>query len=186
MSLENYEPVAVRIDKFWKAHPQGRIITDLVEFSGERVIARAEIYTDREDTRPAAVDYALEVQGSSNVNRNFHLEACVTSAIGRALATLNFQGDPTKLGGDARPSREEMSKVQRTSSTPALQGEPRSNRGGAPASDKQKWAIKKISKELGKLPPANLDELTIGEASELIGYLDAEKANAQADQEDPF
>jgi hypothetical protein len=186
MSLENYEPVAVRIDKFWKAHPQGRIITDLVEFSGERVIARAEIYTDREDTRPASVDYALEVQGSSNVNRNFHLEACVTSAIGRALATLNFQGDPTKLGGDARPSREEMSKVQRTSSTPAPQGEPRSNRGGAPASDKQKWAIKKISKELGKLPPANLDELTIGEASELIGQLDAEKANAQADQEDPF
>lgn len=186
MSLENYEPVAVRIDKFWKAHPQGRIITDLVEFSGERVIARAEIYTDREDTRPAAVDYALEVQGSSNVNRNFHLEACVTSAIGRALATLNFQGDPTKLGGDARPSREEMSKVQRTSSTPAPQGEPRSNRGGAPASDKQKWAIKKMSKELGKLPPANLDELTIGEASDLIGQLDAEKANAQADQEDPF
>jgi len=186
MSLENYEPVAVRIDKFWKAHPQGRIITDLVEFSGERVIARAEIYTDREDTRPAAVDYALEVQGSSNVNRNFHLEACVTSAIGRALATLNFQGDPTKLGGDARPSREEMSKVQRTSSTPAPQSEPRSNRGGAPASDKQKWAIKKISKELGKLPPANLDELTIGEASDLIGQLDAEKANAQADQEDPF
>ena len=52
VSLDNYEPVAVRIDKFWKTHPNGRIITDLVEFSGERVIARAEIYTDREDTRP--------------------------------------------------------------------------------------------------------------------------------------
>jgi hypothetical protein len=94
MSIENYEPVAVRIDKFWKAYPNGRIHTDLVEFSGERVIARAEIYADREDARPVAVDFALEVQGSSNVNRHFHLEACVTSAIGRALATFNIQGDP--------------------------------------------------------------------------------------------
>lgn len=187
MSLENYEPVAVRIDKFWKAHPNGRILTDLVEFTGERVIAKAEIYTDRDDTRPAAVDYALEVQGSSNVNRNFHLEACVTSAIGRALATLNFQGDPTKLGGEARPSREEMSKVQRTSTqTSNAGGTVTVQQPGAPASDKQIWAIKKISKELGKLPPANLDKLTKGEASDLIGQLDAEKANAQADQEEPF
>ena len=189
VSLDNYEPVAVRIDKFWKTHPNGRIITDLVEFSGERVIARAEIYTDREDTRPAAVDFALEVQGTSQVNRNFHLEACITSAIGRALATLNFQGDPTKLGGDARPSREEMQKVQRTG------GQQTSNPGAgpvtvrntaAPASDKQIWAIKKISKELGKLPPANIDNLTRQEASDIIGQLDAEKANAQADGEEPF
>lgn len=189
MSLDNYEPVAVRIDKFWKANPNGRIITDLVEFSGDRVIARAEIYADRDDPRPAAVDFALEVQGSSNVNRNFHLEACVTSAIGRALATFNIQGDPTKLGSDARPSREEMAKVQRTATTSNNAGEVRVTRHGAPASDKQKWAIKKISKELGKLPPANLDQLTVSEASDLIGQLDAEKANAARDAEnirEPF
>lgn len=193
MSLENYEPVAVRIDKFWKTHPQGRIITDLVEFSGDRVIARAEIYTDREDPRPAAVDFALEVQGSSNVNRNFHLEACVTSAIGRALATLNFQGDPSKLGGDARPSREEMQKVQRTSA-----GQVTSNPGGgsytikepgAPASDKQKGMIRAICKGLGKLPPPDLDQLTKDQASELITALKNEEDDFRAngpDQEEPF
>lgn len=190
MSLENYEPVAVRIDKFWKAHPDGRILTDLIEFSGDRVIARAEIYADRGDDRPVAVDYALEVQGSSNVNRNFHLEACITSAIGRALATFNFQGDPGKLGGDARPSREEMQKVQRTQTTSA---------GGtasftikdpsAPASDKQKGMIRAICKGLGKLPPADLDLLTKDAASELISKLKTEEDNARADgadQEEPF
>lgn len=195
MSIENYEPVAVRIDKFWKAYPNGRIHTDLVEFSGERVIARAEIYADREDTRPVAVDFALEVQGSSNVNRHFHLEACVTSAIGRALATFNIQGDPTKLGADARPSREEMNKVARTSGAMET-----SNLGGGAVtvtkpvgagslSDKQKWAIKKMSKELGKLPPANLDSLSKQQASDLIGQLDAEIANGKAaehDEEEPF
>lgn len=197
MSIENYEPVAVRIDKFWKKYPNGRIHTDLIEFSADRVIARAEIYADREDARPVAVDYALEVQGSSNVNKNFHLEACVTSAIGRALATFNIQGDPTKLGADARPSREEMSKVARMSGAPAMETS-NPNAGGVTItqpmgagslSDKQKWAIKKMSKTLGKLPPANLDQLSKQQASDLIGALDAEIANgkaAEADQEEPF
>lgn len=189
MSLENYEPVAVRIDKFWKQYPDGRILTDLIEFSADRVIARAEIYTDRNDTRPVASDFALEIQGSSNVNRNFHLEACVTSAIGRALATFNIQGDPSKLGADARPSREEMTKVARmetsnpgggevTVTKPALAGT---------ASDKQKWAIKKMSKELGKLPPINLESLSKQEASDLITDLNTEIANGKAaEQEEPF
>lgn len=191
MSLENYEPVAVRIDKFWKQYPNGRILTDLVEFTAERVIARAEIYTDREDTRPAASDFALEVQGSSNVNRNFHLEACVTSAIGRALATLNFQGDPSKLGADARPSREEMSKVQRMETSNPGGGAVTVTKpvGSGTASDKQKWAIKKMSKELGKLPPANLDSLSKQQASDLITALNTEISDGKAaehDEEEPF
>ena len=189
MSIENYEPVAVRIDKFWKAYPNGRIHTDLVEFSGERVIARAEIYADREDARPVAVDFALEVQGSSNVNRHFHLEACVTSAIGRALATFNIQGDPSKLGADARPSREEMTKVARTETSNPGGGEVTVTRpvGAGTASDKQKWAIKKMSKELGKLPPVNLESLSKQQASDLITELNTEIANGKAaEEEEPF
>jgi len=186
MSLENYEPVAVRIDKFWKAYPNGRIHTDLVEFSGERVIARAEIYCDRDDTRPVAVDFALEIQGSSNVNRNFHLEACVTSAIGRALATFNIQGDPTKLGADARPSREEMTKVTRMETSKPGNGNVTVTQpvGAGTLSDKQKWAIKKMSKDLGKLPPITLDSLTKQQASDLITELNAEIANGKAAEED--
>lgn len=191
MSIENYEPVAVRIDKFWKAYPQGRIVTDLVEFTAERVIARAEIYSDREDTRPVSVDFALEVQGSSNVNRHFHLEACVTSAIGRALATFNIQGDPSKLGGDARPSREEMTKVARMETTNPGGGNVTVTQqvGAGTASDKQKWAIKKMSKELGKLPPTTLDSLSKQQASDLITELNTEIANGKADEldiEEPF
>lgn len=57
---------------------------------------------------------------------------------------------------------------------------------GDPASDKQLGAIRALSKQLGKLPPANLAELTKQQASDLIGQLDAEKANAQADISEPF
>lgn len=190
MSIENYEPVAVRIDKFWKAYPNGRIVTELVEFTGDRVIARAEIYADRDDPRPVAVDYALEVQGSSNVNKHFHLEACVTSAIGRALATFNIQGDPSKLGADARPSREEMTKVARTTSNWGGGSVTVTSVAGAgTASDKQKWAIKKMSKELGKLPPVDLESFTKQQASDLITELNTEIANGKAAEdtrEEPF
>lgn len=186
MSIENYEPVAVRIDKFWKAYPNGRIHTDLVEFTGERVIARAEIYADREDTRPVAVDYALEVQGSSNVNRHFHLEACITSAIGRALATFNIQGDPTKLGANARPSREEMTKVARMETSNPGGGAVTITKpvGAGTSSDKQRWAIKKMCKELGKLPPVNLDTLSKQEASDLITSLNDEISNGKAAEQE--
>lgn len=188
MGIENYEPVAVRIDKFWKQYPAGRIHTELIEFTGERVIARAEIYVDREDARPVAIDYALEVQNTSNVNKHFHLEACVTSAIGRALATFNIQGDPTKLGADARPSREEMTKVQRvTSNFGGGEVTVTSIAGAGTATDKQKFLIKKLCKELGKLPPVDLNAYSKQQASDFIGELDGQIANGKADEEEaPF
>ena len=58
-----------------------------------------------------AQDYAEEMVGSSPVNRTSALENCTTSAIGRALADMNYQGNQN--GKASRPSREEMEKVAR-------------------------------------------------------------------------
>jgi len=54
---------------------------------------------------PVTIDYAHEVVGNSPVNKNFALANGATSAIGRALADLNFAPK------GKRPSREEMAKV---------------------------------------------------------------------------
>jgi hypothetical protein len=102
--LDDYEPVADRITKFWAKYPNGRIITEIKLINETEVVVQASIFTDREDTRPASVDWAHETRGSSNINRASFLENCSTSAIGRGLATLGFS---TKK----RPSREEMEKV---------------------------------------------------------------------------
>jgi hypothetical protein len=102
--LDDYEPVADRITKFWTKYPNGRIITEIKLINETEVVVQASIFTDREDTRPASVDWAHETRGSSNINRASFLENCSTSAIGRGLATLGFS---TKK----RPSREEMEKV---------------------------------------------------------------------------
>lgn len=104
-NLEDYEPVESRIARFWEQYPNGRIHTELVHFDDTQFIIRALIYRDAEDSVPATIDYAHEVVGSSPVNRNFALSNGCTSAIGRALADLNFAPK------GKRPSREEMAKV---------------------------------------------------------------------------
>lgn len=103
--LDDYEPVADRITKFWDKFPNGRILTEIKLINETEVVIQASIYTDRDDARPAAVDWAHETRGSSNINRASFLENCSTSAIGRGLATLGFSTSK-------RASREEMRKVQ--------------------------------------------------------------------------
>lgn len=123
--LDNYEPVEDRLARFWQKHPEGRITTDLVHRDERQYIFRAEAFTDRDDSRPAAVGYAEEIIGSSAVNKTNALENAETSAIGRCLANLGFAPK------GARPSREEMEKAQRgnprsseTSNGKAPQGSP--------------------------------------------------------------
>lgn len=103
--LDNYEPVADRITKFWKTYPNGRIHTEIKLINETEVIVMASVYTDRDDLRPAAIDYAHETRGSSNINRLSFLENCATSAIGRSLSTFGISASKN------RPSREEMIKV---------------------------------------------------------------------------
>lgn len=109
-NLDDYEPVASRINRFYDAHPDGRIITELVHYLADVAVFKAEIWIA---DLLVATGWEEEVRGSSPVNRTSHLANAETGAVGRALANYNLAGsDPSK-----RPSREEMSKVQRMSGT---------------------------------------------------------------------
>ena len=104
--LDDYEPVEKRITDFWVKYPNGRIHTVIVSLDEKQVIVRAEVFTDRDDHRPVTVDHAQEKVGGSGMTANSWLEIACTSAIGRALADLDF----AKKG--KRPSREEMVKAK--------------------------------------------------------------------------
>ena len=173
MSIEDYEPVASRLARFWEKHPEGRVITKLLTFEGDRVIVQADIYVDREDDRPVATDFAEEMRGSNNVNKTSHIENACTSAIGRALADCDFASstDWTK-----RPSREEMHKVERMS------GDTRITESSNLASEKQQNMIRAVCKSMGKTPPANLQGMTKRDAS---AFIDSLKSAAPAPQEEP-
>lgn len=105
--LDDYESVADRITKFWDKYPNGAIITEIKLINETEVVVQASIYTDKTDTRPAAVDWAQETRGSSNINRASFLENASTSAIGRGLHSAGI----SKSKSAHRPSREEMLKV---------------------------------------------------------------------------
>ena len=122
--LSSYEPVAERLDRWLNAKIAGyeastndypRVLTRMVSEPGADIcVIRAELWLGEQ---LIATGYAEEVRGAGNVNRTSHVENCETSAIGRALANCGMAGsDMTK-----RPSREEMSKVQRTSNGPAVE-----------------------------------------------------------------
>jgi hypothetical protein len=172
MSIEDYEPVASRLARFWEKHPEGRVITKLLTFEGDRVIVQADIYVDREDDRPVATDFAEEIRGSNNVNKTSHIENAATSAIGRALADCDFA---SSTDWTRRPSREEMQKVERMS------GDTRITEPSNLASEKQQNMIRAVCKSMGKVPPANLQGMTKREASQ---YIDTLKS-APAPQEEP-
>lgn len=117
-NLDDYEPVAARHSRWLAQHPNGRTITHMVSTPGADIcVIRAELWL--EDVC-IATGYAEEVRGAGNVNRTSHVENCETSAVGRALANAGMAGSDV----NKRPSREEMSKVQR--STTASRG-PRSS-----------------------------------------------------------
>ena len=76
--MDNYEPVADRIAKFWAKHSNGRIHTEVVLINETEIVIKASIYTDREDARPAAIDFAQETRNSSAINKQNFIENCST------------------------------------------------------------------------------------------------------------
>jgi hypothetical protein len=106
-NLENYEDVNARIKRFRAEFPSGRLecyIEDIDIKSGY-ILVKALAYRNYEDDKPAAIDYAYEVRDSSKINANWWVENCVTSAYGRVIGALT--------PSDARPTRQDMEKVQR-------------------------------------------------------------------------
>ena len=192
MSLENYEPVAVRLSRLLTnlraQQLEPRIITHMISAPGADVcVFRAELWLGE---TLYATGWAEEVRGQGNVNRTSHLENCETSALGRMCEAYSPTSDWTK-----RPSREEMSKAfGSTGSAPSTtgikaEGNPTytfggvkypatSNEGNAnttvrgpmtgAASEKQIGYIMGACKRDGIVPPAWVKTLSKQDASSFI------------------
>lgn len=126
--LENYETVKARKARFKNDYPDGRIVVyDISESPREYAFFRAFVYMNRDDQKedlPVGSGHALELrewEKSLNrygkeyegVNYTSWTENCEESAVGRALDNAGYASSP---------SRNEMEKVQRASSSDS--GEP--------------------------------------------------------------
>ena len=180
-NLDDYEPVAARHSRWLADHPNGRTITHMISAPGADIcVIRAELWL--EDIC-IATGYAEEVRGAGNVNRTSHVENCETSAVGRALANAGYAGSDV----NKRPSREEMSKVQRmTTGTDKRLPDVTITQPTGVASEKQINFAKSMLKS-GKHPiPANLDSMTKAEATALIDALKNGTYAPPVNDEEPF
>ena len=191
-NLDDYEPVASRLDRWLKANTGTRVITDLVHYHENIAVFKCELWLD---DRLIATGWAEEIRGQGNVNKTSHLENCETGAVGRALANAGLSGSDYKK----RPSREEMVKVANSGTITSAQMPTVTTESGQViqtanssygATDKQKNYIKVLSKKAGKLPPIHLDRLTVQQAKATIdALLQGETMPAPPEDttlEDPF
>ena len=195
-NLDDYEPVAARLDRWLAEKLAGynastndypRVLTRMVSEPGADIcVIRAELWLGE---NLIATGYAEEVRGAGNVNRTSHVENCETSAIGRALANCGMAGsDMTK-----RPSREEMSKVQRTSNGPAERGTDARmpsvtvTQPAGLASEKQVYFASSFYKKADReVPKQWLATLNKAEMSALIDDLKAGNFPEPDTNEEPF
>ena len=101
--LSQYEQVKDRIKRFYSDHVDGSITTELVtkpESIGIEAAFKASCFVAG---RLISTGYAYEAKGQG-VNKDAWVENAETSAIGRALANMDYCGT-------LRPSREEMNKT---------------------------------------------------------------------------
>jgi hypothetical protein len=196
-NLDDYEPVAARLDRWLKDKLDGykastndypRVLTRMISEPGADIcVIRAELWLGE---NMIATGYAEEVRGAGNVNRTSHVENCETSAIGRALANCGMAGSDMSK----RPSREEMSKVQRTSNGPAVERGTDTRMPSVTvtqpaglATEKQVFFASSFYKKDGREAPKNwLMTLTSKEMSALIDNLKAGNFPEPSTDEEPF
>ena len=196
-NLDDYEPVQSRFARFidW-ANGQEHfyaVVSEMLSAPGAEIcVFKTSILCDGV---VIATGHAEEVRGQGNVNRTSHVENCETSSLGRCLSNFpvhNFAGsDYTK-----RPSREEMSKVQRqsTSNGPAVERGTDTRMPSVTvtqpaglATEKQVYFAASFYKKAEReVPKTWLATLTSKEMSALIDDLKAGKFPEPDSSEAPF
>jgi hypothetical protein len=196
-NLDDYEPVQSRFARFieWANKQEAfyAVTSEMLSAPGAEIcVFKTSILVDGV---LVATGHAEEVRGAGNVNRTSHLENCETSSLGRCLSNFpqaNFAGSDV----NKRPSREEMAKVQRmtTSNGPAVERGQDSRMPSVTvtqpaglASEKQVYFASSFYKKDGREAPKNwLMTLTSKEISALIDDLKAGNFPEPESSEAPF
>ena len=85
----DYVMVNERVRQYHIDYPNGKIETELIEFT-ERCITRTKVTPDVANPERYFTGIAYEKEGSNFINKTSFVEVCETSAWGRALANFGI------------------------------------------------------------------------------------------------
>jgi len=188
--MKDYVDVAERLRIFKDRHPEGSLQPlnphqpyDIITTADKTFIVYiAAAYRTPDDPRPGVGSAWEPLPGTTPYTRNSELMVAETSAWGRAIVAALAADSKRVASLDEVKARREQTRHPSTTAAPtappkATQSLPSAVSGtGHPlATQPQINAIKAISKALGKLPPAGLDEISKGTASILIEDLKKEQ-----------
>ena len=165
---KEYAEVPQRIKAFRSLYPEGSIVTEIVKDENGEVTFKASvvIYDENGNARVIGTGTAREKEGSSFINTGSHVENAETSAVGRALGMCGY-GIETSVAS--------FEEVTNASTNNGRREEKR-------ATEKQVEVIRSayqngddLDRLLGHFNVGSIEELSVFEASTIIGKLKGER-----------
>ena len=152
---KEYFTVAERLNELnTKVEGNYTLTTEMVHFENGKVIFKATLQIE-ENT---FTGHAMEIEGSSTINKTSYLECAETSAIGRCLASAGY------LGSEFASADEVATAIKNQGNSPIKQAD-----SGEVASTPQINYIKKLCKERGiSEDKYKFETMTKNEASDII------------------
>ena len=91
-SMDDYVDVSERLRQWYEKWPEGRVLTEIVDFTPERVTVKATAYCSHgTHDLPAGTGHSsMTLPGSTPFTKGSELENAETSAIGRALVAAGL------------------------------------------------------------------------------------------------
>lgn len=187
--LGDYIDVAERIRLFRDKHPEGSLQPanlekpfDMVTVGDKTfVVYISAAYRTPDDIRPGIGAAWEPFPGRTPYTKDSELMVAETSSWGRAIMAVLAADSKRVASLDEVRARKTQAEHPATMPARASQTVPSvvSSSGHPLATQAQIGAIKAISRALGKVPPAGLDEISKGTAHILIEQLKAEQAQEQ-------
>lgn len=193
--LSDYVPVSERVQMFYQAHPNGRIVSSTPEIRtiGERVFIEVtvSVFRSEEDMLPCVASAWEPFPGRSTFVKDSEMMNAETSAIGRALAASGIGVSRSLASRDeVRNRQDEQQKPPRGSQKPAGAPQRRSAADDAPSQplaseeeisnlvariaalpdETRKQTKDEFMKRFGK--PADLTSSKIPEAAEFVSLVE--------------
>jgi hypothetical protein len=122
--MKDYVEVADRIHAWYERYPDGRIVTEILEHTEDRVVVKADAFRGPQGF-PAGTGHSfLAIPGATPYTKGSELENAETSAVGRALVMAGIPAKNVASAGEVKSKQSTGGAVREGAATETQAGPP--------------------------------------------------------------